>query len=66
MYRSKDRPRCAAGVYDERGSFADHPCPNYARTERAVRVGPSGVERIPVCRLHARQKRRDFHEYKEK
>lgn len=56
--------QCKALIYDNDRTWDAHQCRNQAATERAVQRLRDGVRRIPVCRLHAKQRRANFVEWR--
>lgn len=57
--------RCEARVFDnKRYGWAAHQCHYAATSERTVAVVNGQPRRIPVCRVHSKQRRDDFAEYR--
>ena len=58
------KQQCKARVWLDERTWASHQCRYRAVTERTVnRLADGSPRRIPVCRIHAKQKRYNFSEY---
>ena len=58
------RQPCKARVWNDGRTWGNHQCRNRAATERTVnRLADGSPRRIPVCRIHVKQRRSDFAEY---